>query len=206
VSALLVALLFAGGGSETDALLERIQGRYESVQDLRASFEQVSFVATLSREQRTRGRVVVQRPGRMRWEYAEPQPSVMVLDIDTVSVYSPVDKKLQIAPLEQGAVSPTALDFLLGEGVLRETFVAELLPSEGRPEVGLRLKPAEEAGFESLDLWLDADTLALRESVLRDLFGNRTRIRLEEVRENAGVTEADFRIEVPDDVEVIDLR
>ena len=51
-----------------------------------------------------------------------------------------------------------------------------------------------------------AETLALRDSVLRDLFGNRTRIRLEEVRENGGVTEGDFRIEVPDDVEVIDLR
>ena len=142
----------------------------------------------------------------MRWEYREPAATVMVVDEKTLRIFNPAERQLQVAPLGAGTFSPTAIGFLLGSLELKRVFVATL-PAEGRADRrGLVLRPREPASFESLELWLDPETLQLRESVVHDLFGNRTELRLSDVQENIGVREAVFTLEVPDDIDVIDLR
>jgi outer membrane lipoprotein-sorting protein len=207
----LLALLLLGAdpAADPEAVLDPVQARYDSVRDIHARFEQKSFIASLGREETSRGRVVVARPGRMRWEYTEPAPSVIVVDGESVRMYDPREKKLQILPLGAGAVSPTALGFLLGEAKLRDTFrVAPSEPGRESPsgEVAFELLPRNDAGFESLLLRFEAQSYRLLESVLLDLFGNRTRVRFEQVVENGGIEEVAFTIAVPKDTEVIDLR
>jgi outer membrane lipoprotein-sorting protein len=202
-------LLFVGadGGESPKVDMESVQARYDAVKDVRASFEQTSYVASLGKEDVSRGRVVVARPGRMRWEYTEPEPSVIVVDRTSVQLYSPSEKKLEIMPLNAGALSPTALGFLLGEARLRDTFrVERTTQSRDGGEIGLVLVPLEESGFDSLEIRFERDGLRLRESVLLDLFGNRTRVRFDSVVENSGVEENSFTIAVPDETEIIDLR
>ncbi len=204
--ALLGSLGAEAPAESADALLARVERRYDGVRDVRARFEQSSFVAALGREDRARGSVAIARPGRMRWEYGEPERSVLVVDAEAVRLYSPDEKKLQVAPLGAGALSPTALGFLLGERALGDEFTAERIDAPGRAELGLRLVPRTDAGFEALEMWLEPERLLLRESVLHDLFGNRTRVRFEEVLENQGVPDSAFQLELPGGVEVIDLR
>jgi outer membrane lipoprotein carrier protein len=201
-------LVFLGGGSDDPAapILEKLQARYEAIKDFRAEFVQTSLVASLGREEVTAGSVVVQRPGRMRWTYREPEPRVIVFDRETLRIYSPEDRQLQIASVASGAISSTALSFLLGDAVLRNIFDAVRITESKRDEIGLRLKPREDSGFEFLELWLDPSSYQLRESLVVDLFGNRTRVRFQGVAENEGVAEEVFSITVPDDTEVIDLR
>jgi outer membrane lipoprotein carrier protein len=201
-----LALVAAGPEDEAGKALDAVQKRYDAVRDLRANFEQVSFSVALGAETSSRGTVAVERPGKMRWEYAAPDGRVIVLDKTSIRIWNPADKQLQIAPLSAGNVSPTALGFLLGQSVLRETFSAELIAAPERAERGLRLRPKSDGGFELLELWVDPKTSELRESVVLDLFGNRTRLRLSELRENAGVAAAEFVFEPPAGAEVVDLR
>ena len=203
--AILSVGLLAGGTPTAETRLNALQTRYDAIDDLRASFVQHSFTASLGREEVARGQVIVQRPGKIRWSYDPPDGRVIVLDGETLRIYSPEDGQLQIAALQPGTVSPTALDFLMGQGRLAEDFTAELVAAE-RAEVGLRLVPRADASFESLVFWLDPKTHELRESVLVDLFGNRTRLELRDATSNAGVRGAEFKIDVPDDTEIIDLR
>jgi outer membrane lipoprotein-sorting protein len=187
--------------------LDSVQARYDAVKDVRASFEQTSYVASLGKMDVSKGHVIVARPGRMRWEYTEPEASVIVVDRTSVQLYSPSEKKLEIMPLHAGALSPTALGFLLGEARLRDTFRVERTTesADGR-EIGLVLVPLEESGFESIEVRFERDGLRLRESALLDLFGNRTRVRFDSVVENSGVGDDSFSIAVPDETEIIDLR
>ena len=200
-------LLLGGADGESAAeVLERLQARYDAIRDFRADFVQTSRVASLGREDVTSGSVVVERPGRMLWKYEEPDPLVIVLDGDALRIYNPADRQLQIAPVASGAISPTALSFLLGDGVLSKLFGARRIHESNRAEIGLKLIPLEDSGFEYLELWLNPASYQLRESVLVDLFGNRTRVRFSAVAENKGVEEEVFSIRVPEDTEVIDLR
>jgi len=191
---------------ELAALLDSVQKHYNGVRDLRASFEQESLVKALGKRDVSRGDVAFKRPGRMRWNYAEPEVRVLTVDPQAVRMFSAADRQLQIAPIGQGSLSPTALDFLLGEADLRESFEATRIEDAKRPDVGLKLAPRGDTSFESLELWLEPSSLKLRESVLVDLFGNRTVLRFAELVENGGVEDGAFEIQVPKDTEVIDLR
>jgi outer membrane lipoprotein carrier protein len=188
-----------------DTLLDSVQKHYDGVKDMRAQFEQESLVKALGKRDVSRGDVAFKRPGRMRWNYAQPEVRVLTVAPDAVRMFSASDKQLQIAPVGQG-VSPTALDFLLGEADLRESFEAARIEDATRKDVGLKLTPRGDTSFESLELWLEPASLKLRESVLVDLFGNRTVLRFSELVENAGVEDGAFEIQVPKDTEVIDLR
>ncbi len=188
------------------ALIDAIEARYAGVRDLRAGFEQESRVASLDKIERSSGSVLIQRPGRMRWEYRQPEARVIAVDGEVVRIYAPSDRQLQVAPLGQGGLSPTALDFLLGRGSLRGNFQAERLEAVGGDAVGLRLRPRGDSGFDTLELWVAPETHQIRASVLTDLFGNRTHIRFNEVRENSGVEEGAFTVSVPEGTDVIDLR
>ncbi len=203
---IVLALVAADAEDEAGRTLDAVQKRYDGVRDLRASFEQTSFSVALGTETSSKGAVVVERPGKMRWEYAAPDGRVIVLDENSIRIWNPEEKQLQIAALSAGNVSPTALGFLLGRGVLRESFAAELISEPGRAERGLRLRPKADGGFELLELWVDPKTFELRESVVLDLFGNRTRLRLGGMQENSGVKSAEFVLDAPAGAEVVDLR
>ena len=207
---LLAALALVLSAAETpgDAAktLDAAQQRYDDVRDLRARFTQQSFAAALGKETESHGTVVVRRPGKMRWEYAQPDGRLIVIDEKAIRIWNPEDKQLQIAPLSGANVSPTALGFLMGQGVLRDTFTAEPISAPERAERGVRLRPKSDASFESLELWVDAKTFQLRESRVVDLFGNRTRVRFEEIVENQGVPASAFEFEAPEGAEVVDLR
>jgi outer membrane lipoprotein carrier protein len=195
-----------GAANAVSEVLAAVQQRYDKIVDIRADFEQRAWVASLGREDRAEGRVSILRPGRMRWEYNAPEPRVIALDGDTVQLYMPEDEQLQIASAGGGTLPPTALDFLLGDGDLAKTFAVEPIAEERNGEVGLRLRPREDASFEHLDLWVEAGTYQLRESVVVDLFGNRTAVRFSDVEENAGIDASAFELDVPAGTERIDLR
>jgi outer membrane lipoprotein carrier protein len=201
-----LALVGADSADEASKALDAVQKRYDGIRDLRARFEQTSFSVALGTNTISTGAVIVERPGKMRWEYDAPDGRVIVLDKVSIKIWDPGEKQLQIAPLSAGNVSPTALGFLLGQSVLRDTFDAELIAPSERAELGLRLRPKADGGFELLELWVDPKTHELRESVVLDLFGNRTRLRLSDMRENAGLAGTEFEFEAPAGAEVVDLR
>ncbi len=210
----LLALALLGGGGEADpafakaaaATLDAVQRHYDEVRDFRADFVQTSFTAALGEETVARGTVQMKRPGRMRWEYAPPDSRVILVDRESIRLYDPEARQLQIASLAGSRLSPTALDFLLGEGVLAEQFEASPAQPEERAELGLELRPHGDQSFESLELWVDPESHQLRESVVVDLFKNRTSLRFEGIVENGGVPDAAFEFEPPEGTSVIDLR
>ncbi len=209
IALLLVTATTLAGGDALDLFLDRFEKRYEEAPDLRARFVQQSYIASLDREETSRGRLLYLRPGRFRWEIESPEPHVLATDGKALRMFEPNRRVLQIAPLGSGALSQTALGFLFGEADLRKTF--ELEPIEGpgtepSTRIGLRLRAREGASFQQLEVWIDRETLDVRELTILDLLGNRTRLFLEQLELNVGLEEEAFTIRVPDDTEVIDLR
>lgn len=205
--AVLGLALFAGADAPDPAALAlaSLQARYDRINDFRAAFVQEAHVAALARDDVSRGRVSVRRPGHMRWQYTEPEPRVIVVDASTIRLYSPAESQLQIISVSSSTFSPTALTLLFGEGRLDESFSPELIDSDA-DQLGLRLRPRGDAAFEYLEVWLRASDSQLLASVVVDLFGNRTRIRFEDIVENAGIDDAEFTVVVPEGTEIIDLR
>jgi outer membrane lipoprotein carrier protein len=199
----------ADAARSADAVLAALQERYDRVRTLRARFVQTSTASAFDEPTTSKGTVVVERPGRIRWTYDPPDGRIIVLDGEAIWIYSPEDRQLQIAALAKGGVSPTALSFLMGDGRLRDEFSARLRPGSEAgpaPRVALELAERGEPSFQSLVLWLDPKTQELRESEVIDLFGNRTRLALSDAEYDVKLPPDAFVVGVPEGTERIDLR
>lgn len=195
-------------GEEEDCAREvagRVQARYEGVRDLEARFTQKSTSVAFGgagQEMRARGIARFAKPGRMRWTYEEPEPSVVVSDGKTLWIYDPVAKEAQEFPVGEGFLSGTAVQFLLGEGDILGAFEVRA-EGCGTAAVRLRLRPRADASYESLELMVAPGTGDVRETAVVDLFGNRTDVIFESMRSNLKLDPAQFRFEAGPGVRVL---
>ncbi len=188
------------------ALAARVQQRYDGIRTFSARFRQITRSAALAgaapEVEESRGRVVLAKPGRMRWRYEAPEPSLVVSDGVTLWIYDPEAREVQKLPVGQGFLSGAAVQFLLGEGRLEESF---RIRAEDCGDAGGRLvlMPRRPATYERLVLEVGADTGLVRATEVHDLFGGRVRIEFSDVELDRPVEADRFRFEVPEGVSVI---
>jgi chaperone LolA len=186
----------------------RVQKHYDGVRDLSAEFTQSTQSVILGsapgEEIPTRGKVIFAKPGRMRWVYESPEPSLVVSDGATLWIYDPTMKEVQVLSVDAGFLSGTAVQFLLGEGQILESFLVSAKSCEG-DEISLDLQPKQIATYERLELRVDRTSGAILATAVVDLFGNRTDVVFEKVQRNSNPDEAVFRFEPSQDDRVLTL-
>ncbi len=202
----------AAGAPAKQACITRavaaIQRRYQAVRDLRAEFEQTTRSVALGAAgavTTSRGSVVFAKPGKMRWEYQEPEPSLVVSDGQWLWVYDPAHQEVQKLPVGEGFLSGAAIQFLLGEGEIERDFaVTAQVCSDAKVE--LELVPRRDASYEKLRVRSDPKTGELLETTVIDLLGNVTQIAFRAMRTNLGPPDELFRFRAPEGVRVIELE
>jgi outer membrane lipoprotein carrier protein len=191
----------AGDADLARSLVRRIEERQAQAADLVARFTQSYRSGLLAREVVERGVVSIKRPGRMRWEYKDPEAKLFVTDGKTFYFYVPADHQVIVS--EQDVERSLAGRLLSGRGGLLDEFDASLDSplEEGVLRVKLvprREQPDVERAFVDVE-----PSGRIRSILLEDVQGNRTRFRFEGVRENTGLRDSLFRLDVPPGVEVI---
>jgi outer membrane lipoprotein carrier protein len=183
------------------SVLQRMEARHARSADIVARFTQSYRSGLLGREVTERGTVSIKRPGRMRWEYKEPEAKLFVSDGRTFHFYVPADKQVIVS--EQDEQKSLAARLLSGRGGLAEEFEASM---EEPPEEGVlrvKLVPRHEQD-EVRKAFIDVEPSGrIRSILLEDVQGNRTRFRFDAVRENTGVKDEIFRFTPPPGTEVI---
>jgi outer membrane lipoprotein carrier protein len=186
----------------------QIQTRYEGIRDIHARFEQSSESATfqgqplMSPEPKS-GRVIFAKPGKMRWTYVAPASSVVVSNGKTLWIYDVEAATVTRLVVTAGFLSGAALQFLLGDGKILESFDVEASSCDG-DRVTLDLLPKAEATYERLGLVADRQSGNVVATSVLDLFGNLTRISFSEIEVNRSPEAKTFELEIPEGVEVID--
>ena len=195
----------AGTGEKTARL---IQSRYEGIRDIHANFVQTNESVTFAGQplmtpEPKRGRVIFAKPGKMRWSYLSPEPSVVVSNGHILWIYDVAGESVTRLEVTSGFLSGAALQFLLGDGQILESFEVEATAcQEGR--ITLDLIPKAAATYERLGLVADAVSGDIVATSVLDLFGNLTEIRFSEIEINRDPKAETFELEIPDGVEVID--
>ncbi|MGI9591775.1 MAG: LolA family protein [Myxococcota bacterium] len=185
-----------------------VQKRYESVTDLKARFQQTSRSVALGgpgMETRSAGEVVFAKPGRMRWSYREPEPSLVVSDGTWLWIYDPAAREAQKLPVTGGAMSGAAVQFLLGEAEIEREFRVEAR-SCGEARAELTLWPREPATYERLGILVDPRSGDLEATEIVDLLGNVTRVEFDQIEINQGPAPELFTFQPPAGVELIELE
>jgi len=168
-----------------DQLIRRIEARYGRMRGLAAEFEQ-TYSAPGVRERRERGRLVLQRPRRMRWEY-DPKPGkLFIVNGRDVWLYLPADREATHADVNNVSDSRFPFLFLLGQTNLRREFSSITVVGDGA-QAGtklLRLVPRNgSTGLREIFLEVFADGRIARVKML-DESGAISDVALTNVREN----------------------
>ena len=203
-----VALLPIRAQEQTaDELAAALQKKYDTVRDFSADFVQTYRGGVLNRQIKDSGRVMIRKPGRMRWEYQVPEEKLFVSDGAKVYSYVPEDKQVTIVPVppDDQAASPAL--FLAGKGNITRDFSASLVERPaGQPEGtrALRLVPrTPQAEYDWLIIVVDPATLTLRGLVTGDSQGGTSSFSFTNMKENVGLADKLFTFTPPRGVEVV---
>src|SRR5436309_998361 len=178
----LAAAPAAGADDALKGVLARLQSRYETTRTLTADFRQSVESPTLASPLESHGTLAFEKPNRMRWDYAAPDPQLIVGDGETLWIYQPGDKQVIKAPLAQAFQAQTPVSFLAGLGRVERDFQASLERDEPARWV-LRLVPRKDASIGALTLVVRKADATVEEARITDPLGTTTRIAFDKARE-----------------------
>ncbi|MFN4288480.1 MAG: LolA family protein [Brevundimonas sp.] len=167
----LPAMAQSGSGlSAADrALVDQAVGYFQSM-----NAAQGDFIETGPGGQQFRGRFWLQRPGRMRFEYTQPQGLLVVADGSNLNRYDPRLNVFRQAPL-----SATPLSAFLARDVrLDQTVRVERVTRMANGGFSMVARSARNPNEGSVTLVFSGSPLRLLEWTVTDAQGQRTRTQL----------------------------
>ncbi len=191
----LLVLAAAPASGDAAALATKVQAAYERTHDLEARFAQTYTYAGFGRKQVSSGRLLVKKPGMMRWEYEKPSPKTVAVRGSRLVQYEPEENQAYVDDHFDATAMSAAVAFLLGKGDLAKEFDVSLDPGGA-----LLLRPKEpDPRVESIALTAGKDGEVTATRVV-DGSGNVNEIRFSGVRRNVGLPDSAFEVKLPKDV------
>ena len=177
-----------------------VQRYFLDLNSLRADFIQRVYDKRGRVVQSSSGRMLMQKPGKFRWDYQTPAEQVIVADGERLWAYDVDLAQVTVRKLDQ-ALSSTPLALLSGAAPIEETFTVggvrrqdgldwyELTPKQPQPE------------FRLLRVAFKGDALVSLE--LEDSFGQRTRLDFQKLERNPAFDPALLKFTPPPGVDVV---
>ena len=164
-----------------DALSRYING----LTTVEATFRQINPDGSSSS-----GRVLIQRPGRMRFEYAKPDKTLVLASAGQVAIFDAKSNQ----PPEQYPLAKTPLNLILGDKVdLQNTRLVVDHHEEGALTLVTAQDPAH-PDYGTLQLGFSQNPVALRQWVVTDGNGAQTIVLLDALTEGQGYSPFVFSI------------
>jgi outer membrane lipoprotein carrier protein len=201
---LVLALALAAPGAAAPAqpraaeLAAKVQTFYESTRDLEARFTQTYTYAAFGRRQVSKGTLQVKKPGKLRWDYVEPEKKVVVVNGSKLVQWEPAANQVYVDDHFDATAMSAAVTFLLGTGKLAAEF--DLATDDGGRLVLTPKKPDPRVAQVVLTVGGSGEVTASR---VVDGSGNLNELEYEKIQRNAGIPDARFTLELPKDVHYV---
>lgn len=183
------------------SLIKKVDDHYNHLTSLRCHYTE--HYAGMGMDRSEEGTLLLKKPGRMRWNYAEPVGKVFVLDGKFAWFYTPGDTQAQRIPAKELDDLRSPLRFLLGHTQLKKELDGVVVAPEG---LGFRISGVPKGlgqRVKSLTLGVTA-TGAIERMKLEEIDGAVTDFTFSEMQENVPVQDGDFVFAVPAGVSVVD--
>ena len=154
------------------AVIESANKYFNGVRTMVANFTQIGADG-----RQIGGRLYLQKPGKLRFEYDPPSPLQIIADGTSVAIRNKKTAKQDLYHIRQ-----TPLKFLLRRNLnlARDTKVMEVKATDRESMIRIEDK-ATFGGTSRIRLYFDPKTYALRKWIVRDAQGYRTQVVLADV-------------------------
>ena len=206
VQALLLLCIHPGIGQtprndSAAAILRTVDDHYNHLISLRTHYRE--HYTGMGMDRSEEGILLLKKPGRMRWSYAEPAGKVFVLDGKFAWFYTPGDPQVQRIPAKQLDDLRSPLRFLLGHTQLsKELEHITVTPTS----VGFRIAGTPKGMSQRLKLLTLVVTTAgsIQQMSLEEIDGAVTDFSFSDMQENVPVKDADFSFTPPEGVSIVE--
>jgi outer membrane lipoprotein carrier protein len=186
-------------------LAQKLQARYEETRTMTADFKQSSSLPMTARKRLGAGRVVIKKPGRIRWDYLTPEKQVLISDGKKVSMYVADSGQMMVQPVSQYINSDVTYAFFVGTGNIVRDF--KVLPPERQEEPGLKaiklVPKTVHPQVDYLHVWIDENFMVRRLEIV-DHFGSITDLSFSNISRNEPVSPEIFVFTPPLGTEIIE--
>lgn len=174
--------------------------QFSNIANIQAAFTQQQILSD-GRIERSSGTLQLQKPGKFRWEYRTPYQQFTISDGKQIWFYDVDLNQVIIRKLSQAIGDKPAL--LLSDPKRAEQFftIKDLKLSEEGLD-WLEATPHQaDSSFSNIRLGFKK---GLPETIiLEDLFGNRTRLQLSNIKTNISIAPSQFTFTPPKDANVM---
>ena len=186
--------------SATTLTVKRLNDFISNVQGMQADFHQLLIDNKSKAVKESSGTLVMQRPGKFRWEYIRPYRQSIVADGEKIWIYD-ADLEQVTVKLLDATLGGTPAVLLSGQKTVWEKFkIKELGSKDGLEWVELTPKIPDN-NFESVRLGFGEHDLEMME--LLDSFGATTQLRFTQLQRNPVLDSSAFEFTPPKGVDVI---
>jgi outer membrane lipoprotein carrier protein len=207
VCGLLVPLHAQTGGGSPLEVARSLEQRYDKIRDFTADFTHAYEGGILKKTAIERGTLQVKKPGRMRWEYTDPEHKLFVSDSQKIYSYVPADKQVIVTPMPADDQATTAVLFLVGKGSLTRDFNVSFAEGGSADTWTLRLDPKQkQRDYDWLILSIDRKSMQIRTLIAAEREGGRSTFQFSNYRENTGLADKIFTFKIPRGVDVINAE
>jgi len=203
----LPALLLAPAtiaADDAQDVLARVRKKYESVTDATLNFTQEVRYPLAGINQRVEGKLLLKKTNKYR---VELEGQTIVTDGQTVWSYAVATNQVLIDrfKLNERLLSPERLLTTAPDEYTSSVVGAERIGST--QTIVLSLTPrSETTSVRSLKLWVDEGTSLVKQVTLADVNGRETQYTVRDIDINKGLEDSRFVFDIPEGVEVVDLR
>lgn len=191
-------------GLSVKEITEKLQKRYESIQDATARFTQHVKFGFSKIEQDFTGSLKMKKPNKYR---IETDYQTLVTDGTTVWSYSPVNKQVLIDRYKETPDSFTPDQFLLN---LPANYYATILTPETNAEgtfIVLKLTPKDDQSFvKSMKVSVEPGSWIVRRVEMVDVNDTEKTYVIQEIKINTSIKDNTFSFTPAAGTEVVDLR
>lgn len=194
------------GSAKIDAIIARVVERQRGMHAMRADFVQIRSSSLLLSDVRSTGEFYFLAPDRVRWDYDQPDPMVVLFADDWVTTYHPEGRRAERVKVSSGdrrfvqALAGTLpMDDLLSYFSI--TFVDRPAPD---PYL-FTLEPTAASlrrRLQSLQLTIDRSLLLPVAVEFHEADGDSTRYEFHDIQIDPNITASRFHLDLGEDVAV----
>ncbi len=184
--------------AHADSAGENLTQLLQNMHTLQANFTQKIIDTNGKLLQQSSGRMMLQRPGRFRWEITNPIAQLLVTNGSRLWIYDRDLEQVTIRSLSKAAGQTPALLLSDANLILEKDFVI----TNSSPQVFLLLPKDKDSMFESMQLSFINNQI--RAMQLKDHLGHTTIIQFQNIKFNVPLSAALFNFKPPANIDVID--
>jgi outer membrane lipoprotein carrier protein len=192
-----VSAFAADPAKDAEALARKVDQRYNAMRTLRMDFTEQ--LATAGVQKRESGVLELKKPGRMRWDYKQPQEKVFVSDGKTAYFYVPGERQARKAPVKKLDDLQSPLRYLLGKSQIAKELEGLKLDGNVLSGTPKHLKDR----VERVELAITPEGMIER-IVIEEIDGTRTEFTFSNIQENVTIADQQFKFNPPPGIEMVE--